>query len=201
MKIDPAREAILQRVRVAKAALVNAKRDAHIRARLIVEDEVASYTASLEHEVRQAFEAGIPKRRIRLEGLGTSDAKTLDDMLRHTKAAYEALAANLAADPLCERYSLDSDARELRVTLDGADLTAALYECDYPTDDPAFVAKHELASATLKVNTREDGSLYLTSVTELWIPELANSHPVVAWAQQPANEAEALAWYKAKVAA
>lgn len=164
-----------------------------MRARLLVDEEIAGYTASLEHEVRQAYEAGIPKRRIRMEGLGTSDSKTLEDMLNHTAAAHAALIERFQDDPHAGRYIYDEYSVVLTVTLTGRALDDALTEQEWTLSADEASARH-FNVAEFSVDTRDDGSTFLVAITDGFVPTLGLLHPVVAWVRFPENENEALMW-------
>ena len=95
MNLSPVQKAHLQNVSVADRAWREAKTSARLRARFLADEEVASYLAARDHEVRLAFEAGVPKIRLRLEGLGTSSPETLDGSLARTEAAHRTLVGKL----------------------------------------------------------------------------------------------------------
>jgi hypothetical protein len=79
----------LKRVRTADEAWRHASRDALARAKLLAEEEVASFLAARDHEIRLAFESGVPKKRLYQEGLLTTSSKTLEESLRRTEAMAE----------------------------------------------------------------------------------------------------------------
>ena len=72
-------------VKTARAALRTAKAYSEARAKEIVATEMRAYQAALDHEVRLAFTAGVPKAQLRRDGLGTTDSKTLEDILKRTE--------------------------------------------------------------------------------------------------------------------
>lgn len=186
MILDGAQLATLRRLRANRDAWKNAKVDAAQRAKAIVADEISGYQTAMDLEIRHAVEAGIPKIRIREEGMGTKDSRTLEESLARTEALARAQVDRLESDPLAFRYSL-TEQGDLKVTLDGDELAAALFAQDWATletDDHAFFA----------VESRKDGSRYLQAVTPDFLPEFGKRHPVVAWLLQSKHEAEALAW-------
>jgi len=61
-----------------------AKQGAIIRARVLVTQELEAYLLARDNNVRIAVKAGIPKRQIALEGLGTSSLSTLEESLART---------------------------------------------------------------------------------------------------------------------
>lgn len=186
MILDEKQRAILTRIRAKRDAWKNAKVDAEQRAKAIVAEELSKYRLAMDLEVRQAVDAGIPKSRIREEGMGTKDSRTLEESLARTEAFAQAETERVERDPLAFRYSL-TEQGDLRVTLDGDELAAALEAQDWATletDDYALFA----------VESRADGSRYLRTLTPDFLPEFGRRHPVVAWLLEPRHEAEALSW-------
>ena len=74
----------VRRVKTANTAWRIAKADAAARARVIAEQEVEAYRNVMDLEVRQAFEAGVPKAQIRTFGLGTTNTAVLIESLART---------------------------------------------------------------------------------------------------------------------
>ena len=175
-------------VRTARTALRNAKAYSEARAKEIVATEIGGYQAALDHEVRLAFTAGVPKAQLRRDGLGTTDSKTLEDILKRTEGAAAALAGKLETDPLAHRYAFTAP-DVLTVTLAGQELAEAGERVDCVGEIPT--------SADFQVLEREDGSLYLKTITSAHDAAF-NAHPIVTWGR--AHEAEALAWFAAREA-
>ena len=175
-------------VRTARTALRNAKAYSEARAKEIVVEEIGGYQAALDHEVRLAFTAGVPKAQIRRDGLGTTDSKTLEDILKRTEGAAAALAGKLETDPLAHRYAFTAP-DVLTVTLAGQTLGEAGERVDHVGEIPT--------SAEFQVLERDDGSLYLKTITPAHDADF-NKHPIVTWGRE--HEAEALAWYEAREA-
>jgi hypothetical protein len=177
----------MNNVRTADIAWRNAKRDAHARAKIIAAEEVASYLAARDHEIRQAVDAGVPKGRLRTkEILGSLDPKNLEDSLARTAAAANVLAGQLESDPLAGKFSFDVATNILTIKLVGQELEGALWQQDIETT----VVGDDRAEFSLC--TREDGSKYLSLVTELWIPDRSVQHPTAAWGIT--HEKDTLAW-------
>ena len=176
-------------VKTARAALRNAKAYSEARAKEIVATEMGAYQAALDHEVRLAFSAGVPKAQIRRDGLGTTDSKTLEDILKRTEGAAAALAGKLETDPLAHRYAVTGPG-VLTVTLAGQMLAEAGERVD-------CVGSEIPSTADFQVLERDDGSPYLKTITPGHDAEF-NAHPIVAWGR--AHEAEALAWLAAREA-
>ena len=82
----------MRNLRKADQTWRTAKQGAITRARALVAQELAGYLKLRDQEVRAAFEAGIPKRQIGIEGLGSSSSTTVEEALQRT-----ATAATLAA--------------------------------------------------------------------------------------------------------
>lgn len=191
--LNPTQKMHVDRVRTVRASLRDAKAYSEARAKTLVSEELAGHQAALDHEVRLAFDAGVPKLQIRRDGLGTTDSKTLEDILKRTEGAAAALAGKLEADPLHERYTLDGDV--LTITLAGQELDAAHEAVSHYASTP---------TADFEVAKRQDGSRYITNITPLAEAPTWDEHAVVVWARNPANEREALNWvatHRALVAA
>jgi hypothetical protein len=187
----------LKNVKTANEAWRSAKRNAVARARIVADEEIRSYQAAMDHEVRLAFEAEVPKLRIGRDGLGTSDPKTLEDSLSRTVAVAAERAAKIATDPLAERYAFDETTGVLTVTLDGQTLDAAAEAQGWASETAAQAG---VTSAEFQMMTRDDGSHYIAPLSPSFIDSHSLAHPVIAWAYEAKNEAEALAWLGAKLA-
>ena len=74
----------VRRVKTANTAWRSAKVDSAARARVIAEREVESYRNAMDLEVRQAFEAGVPKAQILSYGLATTNNATINESLART---------------------------------------------------------------------------------------------------------------------
>ena len=186
--LNPTQTMHIANVRTARAALRDAKAYSEARAKEIVATEIGGYQAALDHEVRLAFTAGVPKAQLRRDGLGTTDSKTLEDILKRTEGAAAALAGKLETDPLAHRYSFMAP-DVLTVTLAGQMLAEAGERVDCVGEIPS--------SADFQVLTRDDGSLYLKTITPAHDADF-DKHPIVQWGRD--HEAEALAWYDAREA-
>lgn len=191
--LNPTQKLHVDRVRLVRTALRDAKLYAQARAKAIVLDEIAGYQAAVDHEVRLAFDAGVSKLQLRRDGLGTTDSKTLEDILKRSEGAALALAGKLETDPLAHRYSFDIDTEILTVTLDGQTLQDARTNARNEAGEP---------SAEFTVSARPDGSRYLNNITQFATAPTWDQHPVVSWIRDGSeHQAEALAWWRGKVAA
>lgn len=189
----PTQEMHLERIRVARKAQLDARRFLEAEIRAALKERLRSYDAAVDHEVRLGFEAGISKLAIRTEGLGTKDAKTLDDMLERTAGMAKELAGKLADDALSGRYSMN-EPEQITVTMTEAELVGQLALLDFPLT-PAQTIANGLHRATFDVVSRSDKSRYLSAVSPDWLEEYQNAHPVVTWMSAPDREAEALEWW------
>lgn len=192
---SPQQAVHLQNVKTAIDALRRAKRDAGARARLIASEEIQSYQNAADHEVRLAFEAGVPKRQLRMEGMGTSDAKTLDDSLKRTEAAMGSISALIEAEAVDAgmAYKWDRSREHVTITLSGETLAAA---CAKDGWDVADVSGGEFASATFTLETGWSGPvLRFQDPTMKWgwvgAPHY-KSHPVVFWMMNIERETAAI---------
>lgn len=200
MNLNTAQQVHMKKVRAANDTFRDGKRDAAARAKIVAAEEVQSYQARLDQELRLAFDAGIPKLRLYQDGLRTKSSKGLEDSLARTAPAANALADKLERDPLANRYRWDAAAERIVVTLTDQAFADALKAQDY-TLTPAAAEKAGLNTALFEVRTRADGSQFIAPETERWLPEYLNAHPTVSWGDRPANDAEMFAWYEKEVAA
>lgn len=193
MKLTPTQEMHLRNVKRANDQWRNAKHDAAERARIIAAQEVESFRSAMDHQIRLAFDSGVPKSQLRVLGMGTTSPLPLDDSLARTAASHKALAAELETDALAHRYSFDIDTEILTVTLDGQTLQDARTNARNETGEP---------SAEFNVSERPDGSRYLNNITQFAAAPTWDQHPVVSWIRDGSeHQAEALAWYAKNVAA
>lgn len=115
--LNPRQQMLLRNVKRANVAWRNAKAGAVVRAKEIVAAELSEYQAAMDHEVRLAFEAGVPVRRLAMEALGTSDTTTLKNSLRRTdEAARGSRNGRLTVEPLAEHVVFDRNSRVVTVT-------------------------------------------------------------------------------------
>ena len=186
MKLTTKQAAHLKRVKTTNTEWRIAKADSAARARLIAEQEVEAFRNAMDHEVRAAFEAGVPKSQIRAFGLGTTNIAALVESLERTAPAAAALADKLVTDPLAHRYSM-AEPNILTVTLAGRELAEAVRDAEWSGEMPS--------TADFQVLERDDGSPYLKAITKAH-DALFNAHPIVAWGR--AHGTEALAWLAAR---
>jgi hypothetical protein len=192
VKLNPTQTLHVERVRIVRSSLREAKTYSESRARELVTKELAGHQTALDHEVRLAFDAGVPKLQLRRDGLGTMDSKTLEDILKRTEGAAVALAGRLESDPLAHRYSLDGTV--LTVTLADLDLERA-------TKGRTWIGKMP-DSARFQIVTRADGSQFIGPFEEQAQNDADyNPHPIVSWLNKRENEAEAWAWVEGQMAA
>ena len=122
---------------------------------------------------------------------------TLRDALARTEGhGAAAKTAGIETDPLADKYSHDPDTGTITVTLSGVELETATEAVGWAA---AAALAADCATAFFEPKERADGSTFLANITPAFVAEHGERHPVVAWAQNPANEAEALAWYAARV--
>jgi hypothetical protein len=200
MNLNTKQQVHMKNVQIANIAWRDVKRDAAARAKLIAAEEVSGYQAAMDHQIRVAYESGISKLRLRTEGLISKDSKGLEASLARTAPAAAALANKLIRDPYAGRYRWDAEAERIVVTLTDQVFADALKLQEFDIT-PAVAEKAGLNTALFEVRTRADGSQFIASETAIWMPEYLNSHPVVAWANGPANDAEMFAWYEKEVVA
>ena len=86
-------ETHLKMVRAANMAWREAKTFARARAKVLAEKEVASFLVTMDTAVRNAFDAGVPKRQIQMKGLGTSDPSATTESLARSVALVAVLKA------------------------------------------------------------------------------------------------------------
>ena len=85
MKLTDKQTIHLRRVKTANDGWRKAKMDAAAHARLIAEREVETYRNAMDLEVRQAFDAGVPKAQIRTLGMATTNNEVINDSLARTE--------------------------------------------------------------------------------------------------------------------
>lgn len=183
-RLTPKQEMHVKNVQIASDAYKRAKAHAIERARRIAMQEISDYQAKLDLEVRLAFEAGVSKRRIGEEGMGTSAGKTVLDSLARTEESAEAIVTSF--DPLADRYSLNDERTVLTVTLDGPEFDQACRDEEWAPEEARSLGFHE-AFFTV------DGGV-LTPASSDFMPEHGRRHPVVVWVLH--NDAEALTWLR-----
>lgn len=151
MNLSTIQRAHFARVRTTRDALREAKLHAKERARAIVEEEVLVYRAALDHEIRLAFNAGVPKMQIG-RAMGTTDLATVRASLQRTSG----LASTTEAESIPDRFAWANDERtEILVTMYGEDwdawITAVASNKSFPRFRPegSFVTRHEESTAIL----------------------------------------------------
>lgn len=124
-------EHLLAEVQIAHAARQNARSAAEQEARRMIAERMHTAEVAESRAVRRAMDAGVSRRRVGIEGLGTSDYHTVTKVLAVTEP--EILAAEAARDDRvrtisrAERAGLDpaegvevpEDAIVLRVDWEG----------------------------------------------------------------------------------
>lgn len=97
MKLNDKQAMHVRNVKIVDDQWRNAKRDAISRARTAAEKEVADYLAARDHEVRLAFEAGVPQLQISRDGLRTTSPIAVRESLARTAARAAVRAKSLLA--------------------------------------------------------------------------------------------------------
>lgn len=92
-RIDPVQERALEAVRTARLARMQARAQAEADARNLIRDKMRAVELVESRAVRSALEAGVSRRRVGIEGLGTSDYNTVTKVLALTEPETQALAA------------------------------------------------------------------------------------------------------------
>lgn len=151
MKLSTIQQAHFARVKATNDALRESKLHAKERARAIVEEEVLSHRAAVDHEVRLAFNAGVPKSRIG-QAMGTTDPGTVTASLKRTSA----LASTVEAENIPDRFAWANDEHtEILVTMHGDDwdtwIAAVSSNKTFPRFRPEgpFVNRHHEITAPL----------------------------------------------------
>lgn len=200
MKLSAAQAALVQRTKQADAAWRDGKASAHARAKEIAAQEVSSLLATRDYAVRVAFEAGVPKKQIGELGLGTTSPNTVVESLARTEDTAAAIV-ELHSDPLAFRYAFkpatDAAAGILTVSLDPTRSEANAAAWAWAMEEgnwkaPAAVAATHPALTSAAFAPGQFGGL--VPITEGWLPEHLNRHPVIVWMEQDENKAEAAAW-------
>lgn len=208
MKLTAAQTATLTRVAQADLAWREGKTLAHARAKEIAEQEVANLLSSRDYAVRLAFEAGVPKAKIGQEGLSTRSPNTVLESLARTEDVAAAVVG-LHADPLAFRYAFtatpDGDAAGiLTVSLDPSRSEANAAAWAWAMEEGNWKAPATVATAhpALTYATFAPGQFGgFAPITEGWLPEHLNRHPVIVWMEQDENKAEAAAWLQGQAPA
>lgn len=201
MILDEKQRMHIRNVRTATLAYQKSKAEALARAKTSALAEVNSYRSAMDHEVRQAFAAGVPKLQIRRDGMGTTDSRTLEESLARSVATAQ-LAAELERDPLAHKFRLGERPRTVVVTLSGEQLAGAIDKwCDeHDRIVLSALTAPEYAEATIEVAKRPDGSTHLSAVTPNAIKPSYTKHPAVYWVGEAANQRAVLDWYAEQTA-
>jgi hypothetical protein len=129
---------LLSQVRDAKAARMSVKATVEAENRQRLEDATRDADALLARLVRQAHEAGVSKRRIGREGLGTVDPTIVNRTLEKTEGEARVAAAIGAAAAVPNMRELTHEqAAERGFDDPDADLFVELHYVDFPTKWPA----------------------------------------------------------------
>lgn len=191
MKLTIEQELQIERVRIARETLRERQTFGLEALRRKLDEELAGLTRDMDIEVRKAHDMGIPKRQIHIRGLGTQAPVTLAQSLARTEGVMFA-PAELPTDALAARYAL-TEAGTLRVTLTPEELEIAAQRVNY--DAQAAGPAPATAEFTLSPRGRLD------AIGGNTIPGTYERHPVIAWAYEAQNEAEALAWWQERTTA
>lgn len=194
----PIQEMHLRNVRTARNAYLVASKDSLARAREIAAREVLTFQAAMDHEVRLAFEAGVKKTPLREIGMGTKAPKTLEDSLARTAKAAVVVVEKIETDPFAARYAWDEANEQLIVTLAGLDLELAATAQDWTAES---ATEAEVNFAEFEIDHTPAGDPILSPLEDDYLPGYGKRHPIVVWAQDADNEAEALAWVRDKLRA
>ena len=113
-----AQEAQLLIIANADNAWRKAKQDAHIRARVLVDDEIAAYAHTRAATVRTGLDMGLSRAKMGSFGLHTSSPNAVAECLGKTAGPAAAMAAMAPAHPLASKVSWDPVERFFTLTAD-----------------------------------------------------------------------------------
>lgn len=202
MTLTPTQQLHLSRVRTAHAAYREAKAFAGARAKALVDEEVRAYLAARDHEVVLAFSAGLKKAFLGREGLGTSDYRTVDDIIKKGEQV-AAISRDLPSDPLADAFIWDSTRSVLTIRVPADEFADSIARSDWH-QTVELATSSGFDSFELALKTRPDGSQYLNPAATTTCAEWKyNLHPAYLWwsrgsaDEQAARELEAITWINA----
>lgn len=186
MKLTNEQQMRLDNVTKADLEWRTAKVEMAAIARRYAEEKMGHISYERDRAVRQAVDAGVPKRALtqRHQGLHTTDPGTLNKALERTEAVALTIA-NEETDPLARIYSI-TDKGNLRVTLSDEQMEEAKTLARF---DESLASAPEYADFTTILNK---GVTQLDPISPR-VLENFERNPIVSWTF--AHEAEALAWY------
>ncbi len=121
MKLTADQIAMLEHVRVADQALRDAHIEEHARARREADERILAFRIERDKHAARAFNAGIPKRRIGIDGLLTSDSKTAAEAIEHGLTFVERELSVEAPAPEAAVEQIERDGDTYTVTLKSSD--------------------------------------------------------------------------------
>jgi hypothetical protein len=110
--ISPAQENLIEQVRIAHTARLNARVAAEAEAKQLVARRVAAAAEVESRAVRTAMAGGVSRRRVGIEGLGTSDYHSVTKVLDVTRSEFEEADAR-SAERLRQVHIAEKAEREL----------------------------------------------------------------------------------------
>lgn len=162
--------------------------EAALRAKL--EKELLSLRIKAAESGHRAIAAGVPKGKLgdlTRDGMRTKNYGTIDALLSTVELHAE---KGGEATPATARYAIADNV--LTVTLDQPALKDTLVWLGY--HEHVLVNHPEWGTARFTIVTTPDGRTLLDNETPDWMPEVGNRHPVVAWLDDDAHKAEAVAF-------
>lgn len=102
-KLNGKQEALMAHASNADDKWRQAKLNAKIRLKRLVEEEIAQFAAARDRAVWDALQAGVPKRQVGIEALKTSSPHTVNEIYDRMIANQELVEVELAVKPV-EKY-------------------------------------------------------------------------------------------------
>src|SRR5919206_292336 len=93
LKLTPQQESLLDEVRAARLQHFQARAAAEAAAKTLIRERMHAAEVVESRAVRAALDAGISRRKIGLEGLGTSDYATVAKVLAVTEPEQQVMRA------------------------------------------------------------------------------------------------------------
>lgn len=182
---NPAHDALLTKISAADQRWRMEKVIAMQRHKKLAELDIANTLALRDAYIRQAFDAGVPKARLK-EALHTTAQITVDQSLARTALSSAEIAEAATSDP---RYTIDPEG-VLMVSLSGEDLELACEAEDWTVAD---ATKAGVTTATFTVTP-----MIVKPIEARFLPEYGRKHPIISWVDRQHDEIHQ--WYQERVA-